>query len=642
MILGNSKFIYKRKNNIVETNILNKWIKSNVYNLNVNDVSQMNYEKKSDLLENVKSFLNNAKEETVFKLYKEGQKIILNTSFEADVDFATISDLDDDFISDCMPNTGEVAYFKDDYIKYGDKYLSFLKVDSFSKRTYSNILEMFNVDYFVCLRKKSKAYSDYYLRNKRHSSDQFANTYHRNHGAIKKYQEADHVIMQLDENAESLYYWEAWLKVEGFSREELEFNIAEFVGLSKKLGIKLFREKALLDIVFNKYLIGNFYPFSSTLELSSLIANLVPLFQEKIHEQGVRLESPTHNDLCFNLFDRNEGNPHIEITGSSGNGKTCFGAYLSFEHHRLFGVNLVIVDMLGGLRRLSNYLGGKEVSTSINPMLFGKNVEFLKNFIVSVIGAEELTRKEEGKLHGAIQEWADNDSSEEFESLLAYLEEKLGDIQCYFNEISPFLSSVFYSELPKVAYIDLAKIPDQLLDAYLVYVRAMADRMDGQSIIMWDECWQIVEKAPHFLEYAFKVDRKKSISNMILNQEKHSFFNQNEKLAKVIESSANFEVIYKQGNLNNTLSGMQLDFYKSLDYKKNKFSDALLVSKSNDICKVIRVRPYKFFYELTFTDDKKRWQEQEEFLDRRAELVGYKQAFSEWMEFTSKEEGQYV
>ena len=469
------------------------------------------------------------------------------------------------------------------------------------------------------------------------TSDQFARTYHRNHGAEKTYVQASNLMGKLDDHEESLYQWEGWIKVYGYSREELEININEVLTNSKKLGIKLFRERALLDIVFKKYLIGNFYPFSSAPEKTSFVANLLPTFQEYIHESGVRLESPTNNDLAFSLFDKNEGNPHLEITGSSGNGKTCFGAYLAFEHHRLLGTNLIIVDMLGGLKRMSRYLGGEEVSASVNPMQFGKDIDFLKNFIVSAIGQTELTRKEIGRIHGCVQDWIELDNNSQFTDLLNFLENELGDIKCYFNEILPFLSNDIKEGLPRVAYIDLANIPDILLDAYLVYIRALADRMSGKSIIMWDECWQIVEKAPHFLEFAFKVDRKKAICNMILNQEKHSFFNQNEKLAKIIESSANFEVVYKQGNLSTVLSGKKLDFYESLDYKKNFYSDALLASKSSELCKVIRVRPYQFFYELTFTDDKQRWKEQEEFLDKRASLVGYKNAFSEWLEFINNE-----
>lgn len=619
----------------VEKKLAGKWQQSFLQKLQFNDVSQMSSHVKSDLYQDIISFLNDLKDESIIKFYKENSEILFSSKEDLGVEFAKqVTDIDYDDV-DFLPNSSSKIFFKDDYLVINDKYISFLKIDSLPNSTYSNILEEFGEDYFICLRKRSKLKSESFLRQKMSSSDQFARTYHKNHGAEKAYIQASNIMGAVDEQEESLYNWEGWIKVSGYSKAELEFNIGNVLESSKKLRIKLYRECSLLDIVYNKYLAGNFYSFTSDVEVSSYVANLIPTFQEQIHAEGVRLESPTCSSLSFNLFDKNEGNPHLEITGSSGSGKTCFGAYLAFEHHRIYGVNLIFVDMLGGLKRMSRYLNGQEISTQINPMIFGKDIDFLKNFIVSVIGESELSRKDIGHIYGKIQEWIELDNMGHFIDLIDFLELEIGEIKCYFNEVLQYLSEESMVDLPKVAYVDLAKIPCALLDSYLIYVRALADRMSGKSIILWDECWQIVDKAPHFLEYAFKVDRKKSICNMILNQEKHSFKHQNEKLAKIIESSANFEVIYKQGDLSSDLSSVKNDFYSTLGYKKDFYSDALLFSKSSEICKVIRVKPYNFFYQLTFTDDKARWKQQEMFLDKRSMYVDYKQAFSEWIEHVS-------
>jgi hypothetical protein len=623
-----SQFPVRKEANNMYVNKVNQI--SYLYQFKMIDTDQMSEYEKERVYMDIQDLLLSAPEGEKLKIYKRNGISLLNASYKVNLDtfrFLEASELSIDELYALDINTPVV--FNNDHLIIGNECWAVINIESLPHRFDCSLFEYFDYDFVTNFYKKSKISSSMLVKNKRHMSDQESLGRHRNTQAEKKYIESERINDSLLENDECLFHYETFIIVRAHNTSDLVKEIKQVSIILKRYDVKFFREIYSIDMDFARILIGNFKPIFSGVEGVKYLSNLISMSIHKLHKTGINYLSIDGSSIKLDLFDPAESNAHAYVTGLSGSGKSSFVINYVIRYVEEFNANAVLIDLGGGAKRSCEYLGGSNFSSSIDVFMFGKDVEFIFKILVSVTD-EDLNRVEQGRLFDAIEEYLNNSDFYSFESLLESLELKVPDISLYFVRFKKYFKSSSIKSLPKVSYIDTSKIPDDLLVAYLIFIRRLAENLDGKTFIVWDECWEIAAKAPEAIKYAIKVDRKQDISNILINQEYKSLGGKLSELDDIIKSNTNFKIIFNQGNMDDLLNEKQNNHYKAVHTSNGNYARCLV--SSEQVNKVIEIRFSQLFYELARTD-KVAWNQQLKFIEDHGKYLDFKSSFNKFLNY---------
>lgn len=604
-----------------------------LYELQIPDLEQLSSHEKNQIYRSLNRNLCQLEDQEMIKFYKVDNKIFLNSERELSQfnnwNLKEVSDpLRDLFY---LKNISTDIHLGKSFFSIGSKKFAILKIIDLPEGISAGFLDDLGVDYMISLIKKSKWKVESKLSSKESESYQLNQGAHRNSSAELAYEDVQELKMSLELGSMRIFNYQSYIMIHGETKEDLFYKVNWLnEELSRSVGIKVRLESHFLDRAIENYMFGSFFSIHSGMETSKYVSNLLPMRKEFLHESGIDLTSIYGQQLFFDPFDSTEVNGHMFISGLSGTGKSSFAIYLALQHHMNFESNLVFIDLGGGLRRSAYYLGGEDYSTYLDPFLFRDDFDFIKKFVISIIGKGTLSKVDEGKIHEVLENHLE--SSVSFWDLVERLNDVLPEIKYYFNSYREFFYEGGEKVLPKVCYIDTSFIAEDLLDAYLLTIRRILDQMNGKTIVIWDEAWDIISHAPEALKYAVKTDRKKDIANILINQEYNVEDKETQEIVKIIKNNVNFEVIFNQNGMREILNIDSFELFDELvRTEKGQWSRALLTSKSG-MRKIIQVEFSPFFYEITMTE-KKRLKDQERFLQRQMKYTGFRESFDKWVAF---------
>lgn len=601
------------------------------YELCIPDLDHLELEDQEDFYRCLSSSLMELNEGQVYKFYRwNGKKYI---HFEKEEVFNSWLSRVNNPIRELYFNetTPTDIEFCAEYSRVGDEYWAYLEVIALPNKIYANILEEIDLDYEISVIRQSKLKSEILLARKQNSSDKLASTYHRNTIEEKKYRQAENLKEIIDDNQDYLFQYEIVFVVKSDSLDGLNELSSYYEKTLRERKIEVIKRRVGTKSLFERIGIGYFKKINSNFELSSYISNLLPMKTNFIHETGVNLNTEDNKCVFLDVFNKSEINPHMYITGKTGTGKSSFAGYYIYSYIKKYNANAIFIDLGGGLRRIANYLGGEDFSERINLNIFSKDINFLRDFIISIIGKQNLSRIEKGKIFEVIEEYIL--SSDEFNlyDLVDCLNNVVDGLKYYFSEYKSYFISGEEFHLPRICYINTDLIPDEILDAYLLYVRKLADQINGKTFIVWDECWKFAEKASYAISYAIKTDRKKDISNVFINQEYDNIALGENGLTDIVLSNINFKVIFDQTSNKKIVNQTDRILLDSKVYlEKGIFSQALI--RSGKIRKIIKVQFNPFFYELTMTE-REHQLKQTRFIEHNCQYLDYRTSFDKWVHY---------
>lgn len=620
-------FLYDNNGNIKYKNRV-----SSLYELNLTDTSQLSLSEREDHYSSVKNLLLNLPSGGLFNIYKSKHNLYLNSPF--DVDSLDIDSL--------VKGKARGKKFRDVYelsidsdisiedgiASIGGELWAFIKVDSFPDIIDSSFIEFFPCDYKLTLYKSNEVNSKMVVRNKKITSIEHTRKYHQDLQAEKEYIESQKVGDLLDDGTDSLFRFDLTFLVRGLDRQVLLHELQRVSDLLKRRKVKFHKVNYSVDLVLTSFLLGNFkMPLSTRYEGVNYISNLFNFSKHEIHSDGIYFDTVDGYGVRVDLFDANEVNPHAYITGATGTGKSNFALNYVSRYVEKYDANLVFIDLGGGGRRVVKYLGGEVFSDYIDLFKFGGDAEFIYQSILPLI-KDEYSKSDLGLIYEKIESYCSK-GLEDFEELIELINVELNGFKYLFSRFNKFFKSSD-AGIPNICYIDTESIPTDLLDTYLIYIRKLVTNLNGKTFIVWDECWDIAAKAPDSIRFSLKTDRKKNISNILINQELKTLGEGLEDLDEVIRSNINFKFIFNQGDISSILNDKQNLLYPYTQTVKGWFSRCLV--SSENINKLIDVKFDQLFYELALTEREK-WEKQNKFIEDHTRYLDFKSAFNKYMDY---------
>jgi hypothetical protein len=392
---------------------------------------------------------------------------------------------------------------------------------------------------------------------------------------------------------ECLYEMELTFIVDAFLESFLKESVKNLVKHLKKIGAVPYvegasfkRRKSGFFKVFNELVPGVRPSFSNRMltNKTSHLVNLLPLRKSCLSAEGVSFDDRNYQEIFFNPFDPQFKNKNMLVTGASGTGKSVFVNKLVdslvSEHPT------VILDKGGSFKLLTEYHGGRELVSHINPMQF-KDANFLREFILSVVDQDKFNKLEQGRLLKEIKSYlAQEDVS--FNGLLSYLEKTFGDISLYFEGIKDHLSEDDIEFTP-ILYVDINNFPHEMISPIILFVlQYFKNYPASEKILVFDECWSFLVNHGNYIDECFRVFRKSGAFPISISQGIEDFKQISEKLSNSITNNSYFKVFFPQElEVSSEITEFDKERVNSLGYLKGDYSECYLKSSDNELKKVL-------------------------------------------------------
>jgi len=429
---------------------------------------------------------------------------------------------------------------------------------------------------------------------------------------------------------------EVWIVLRSKCPRELGDQSAGLLEELKHRDISCSVETFCLDEVVAEISFGttpNMKRSFRTVCASDYLSLLLPLNRHLIHHEGVPFSSADGrtNNVWVDFYNREAKNYNWLVTGESGQGKSYLMSHILLHMNLMYGDSLTvgIFDYGESIYRTARYLGAKRFDSKINPFLI-KDIGFLRDFIKSVVGYEEFTKKASSELYGLIREHLSNvNNFRELVILLSNEFKEIDDFSCYFNEFWDFYTDDVV-ELPSIYYLNLETVPKDLIAPYILFVRELSRQKYERIMNIYDEAWVYLNLIPDSLREDIKTGRKKFEFNLYATQEI-------DEVDSPLASSAALALI---GNTYGKVSFHQPKCESKIfseDEKeiitnptlmhseKNKFAEFYV--KTSDYTKVLRLYKDPLVYHLANTE-KLIVQKQNKFIDQVIDRMSFRHAFN--------------
>ncbi len=351
------------------------------------------------------------------------------------------------------------------------------------------------------------------------------------------------------------------------------------------------------------------------------MANLLPLKHDQIHQEGVEFLSSRGNPVYFNLRDESALNFNVLISGQSGAGKSMIAQKILVEELAK-GASAIVLDLGNSFKKTAQYYGGESLSLSFNPLQF-KSPHYLKELMVSVIPANELSAKMEGKIFSIINE--NINSVATFKDLIHKISVEIPDFELYFSELWEFFDST-ERELNKFTYVDTSLYPDKIKAPLIIFLIEAFKNLDGDRIFVFDEVWDFLRNNAEYIEECFKTFRKHGAGAIAIFQG----LGTNE-IAMAIAKLCSTKFLFQQ-NLEESseFDNFDIEKNKMLSTKRKEYSEFYI--KTEHHRKTARFYPSPLEYEL-FTSYHKDREVFNRFEDHYAEFFPFDEIVDRYIDF---------
>ncbi len=468
--------------------------------------------------------------------------------------------------------------------------------------------------------------------------------------ATTQKQELDEVLGDMFKGNQRVVYGRVHFIVRHADKKKCEEAADNMINLLSRLNCEGFKESLIGASLFLASLPLNFDPYYEKFIkrikriASPNAADMLPLFGSTTGTKTpAQMYINRRGEVVFlDFFDSNT-NPHGVVIGASGAGKSFFMNDFIMQNERL-GAHFFVLDKGDSYKKLCSILGGQYMTfdlnhpVTINPFMnepTPENLSFLMSLLTQMAsGSDErdrLNREEEGLVQRAVLKAYD--TIKEREIILSDVVAILNDNE--FNEdqginsvmgptlalrLTPFTRKGPYGgffdgpnqfqikgrftvfELANLsAYSDLQLVVLLNLMFFMTNFVAQMNMRPLRKFLLIDEAWSLlkVKNTADFITNAFKTFRKYRCSVTAITQEMADLTRQESGIA--IQANASNKIFLKQESgvidlLKDKLSldGAVITVLKTLETRKGKFSEALIITDSS--CGVVRLIPDPYLY----------------------------------------------
>jgi hypothetical protein len=552
--------------------------------------------KKAGILDNVFALPSKSNNDYFFKFYSLNEELFLETNFNEVLSLPSVSmEAVENQLSKIvgMDEIHSDATLGDDYVKINGLYIRLVNVYEYSKTIMPSGLMDFG-DYCLFFKKVATDIAKRRVNTQRKLHHSNLHSAIRNLESEASFLEAEKITEAMTNGEENLFDVEAWFILKADSLENLNQQTQELIRSLRQAEIIPYIEAEGLKELFPAILFGVAPTFKRTHQCpTTYLVNLLPVKHDELHDNGIGLYSERGNEIYFNLFDEEALNYNVLISGQSGTGKSMIAQKI-LKEELANGASVIVLDLGNSFSKTARYLGGETLSLSFNPLQF-KSPHYLKELIISVIPASELTSKMEGKIFSLIKDHAEEISS--FKELILKISAQIPDLELYFSELWEFFSENESpeKELSKLTYVDTSLYPDKIKAPLIIFLIESFKHIEGKKIFIFDEVWSFLTKNADYIAECFRTFRKHGASAIAISQGLDDFTSTI--LGKVIAQNSYTKILFHQ---NSEGLGFLDDFdqqkIKSLSTKVGAYSEFYI--KTEILRKLARFYPSSLEYEL--------------------------------------------
>lgn len=586
------------------------------YKLTPSDIEGVSYSSKIQIVETLEKNLNI--EGGLNKFYWFNQNLYLNTFNDLKIDHCKYGEELDPIEVYCHGEIFKEVNFYENYYTLGNNYYRLLSAKVLPSSL--NLLEVISwPDFILNIKKvdKTTAKQKINLKRKLHFSSLFKEI--RDIESESAYNHAEDLLELITKDEKSLYHIELFFILSGETKDELDLNTDDFMSYFSSLDGELFVEERGLSHFYKELIPGVPSKFSRKIACpSDYISALIPFHRDFIHDDGVMLTARSDNNIMFDTFYKGSLNFNMLIAGPSGQGKSMLAnKILSSELKR--GTKSVVLDLGNSFYKTTKFYGGIQFSKKFNPMQF-KSPRYLKEFILSVID-ESLSKKDEGRLFVTIKEIIQNNQDLSFMELLEVLEKEFSGIKYYFSELEEFITDEVV-QLNDFTYCDFSLFPNNVKAPLIIYLIEYFKHLEGKKILLFDECWHLLDKNARYIAECFRTFRKYHASAIAISQNLDDFYST--ALGKVIIQNTYWKILFRQDLAKSEFITEHIaKLARSIKSVKGKYSEFLIVSEN--FLKPCRFISEHLEYEL-FTSNASDNNKQNAYFDKVKGIIDFKEA----------------
>lgn len=478
--------------------ISDKGIERFVFNLNANDLEQLESTQIVSSINNLKSDLNNLPSNKSFKFYH----INNSTYFDSGLCSPTLRGMKRNALElNLAPwffgkNVFSNPVFKGDYLKINGSYLRFIHINMSEDHQIDVAGFQRFSDYFIVFERIKNRSSKMLINDARKVSHTDLYKALSDIEGIEAYKENEKMLQDLITGQECLYKFETHFIVSAETEKDLKqktdavINALESAGLGPKIVTNA------LNRIFLNYTVGlapkmnapQFVP-------SSFLCNTIPFHKDKLHRNGVKFHSRSMHEIHLDLMQGDSFS--VGIFGTTGKGKTQLtNKLLAFEINR--GRVVFVIDPKGDYLKHAILKGAYILEDIINPMIFD-DPKYLHSLILSKIPKTERNKKFEGSLLRVIKNCGASKTGD-FKRSLEILEQNgFEDLSLYFEDIEEFISTD-KQEFSPFIYVNFKTFPNESIPFILAFSFEYLKRIGKEYCLVIDEAHRVFKQDPDFLE----------------------------------------------------------------------------------------------------------------------------------------------
>ena len=507
--------------------------------------------------------------------------------------------------------------FYENYLTLGNEYLRILSVKEPPLHIDIGDSSVFP-DFVLNIKKISQEEAKRTLKMKRkiHFSSLFKGI--KDIESDAAYNEAEELLERVIQSEATIFEVEMFFVIRGETKHQLDENTQSFKEYFKGLDGNIHVEERGLSYFFYNIVPGVMPRFRRKFPCeSSYLSYLIPFHRDFVHDEGIRLQSRSGENIFLSIFNPRSINFNMLFSGISGEGKSMLAnEVLDYELKQ--GTKAFVLDLGNSFRKTALYHGAEILSEKFNPMRT-KNPWYLKNFIMAAIG-EEFTKKQQGLLFKRIKDHVNNGISS-FKELINLLEADFEEISSYFSEIEDFFTDE-NTPVSDFTYCDLTKYPDAIKAPLIIYLLETFRLLEGKRVFIIDECWNMLEKNAYFVSSCFRAIRKSLGSAIAISQNFDDFYQT--VVGRAIIQCSYYKMFFRQKLASSEFISTHVQrLIGGVSSVKGQYSEAVLIV-DNQI-KIIRFVPTPLKYEL-YTSDGFDTKQQEQYFSDKGKYLPFKTA----------------